>query len=65
MTTIAHRGVFTEDRGLRQEVLSLLLAGAGKAFSPFETSDGRSASIVNESSRLHAVGDDGVIEAAG
>lgn len=64
MTTIAHRGVFTADRGLRQEVLSLLLAGAGRAFSPFETDDGRSASIVNESSRLHAVGDDGVIEAA-
>jgi GTP cyclohydrolase I len=66
MTTLAHRGVFSEDRGLRSEVLSLLLApgseAAGRLAPWSEPSESR---IVNDAhARLHVVADDDVREAA-
>lgn len=64
MSTIAHRGVFTRDAGLRQEVLSLLLAGAGKPLTSIATGDDRLPERVNEDSKLYAFGGADVVEAA-
>lgn len=64
MSTIAHRGVFTRDAGLRKEVLSLLLAGAGKTFTSIATADDRPSERANEDSKLYAFGDADAVRAA-
>ncbi len=64
MTTFAHRGVFTTDRALRSDVLSLLVGGDAGRATPIAPWSDRVPDAVNEGSRLQLVGDDERLEAA-
>lgn len=64
MTTTAHRGIFTTDRELRRETLSLLLGGGASEPAPIAPWNDPRPSVVNDASRLHVVTGDDPIEAA-
>jgi GTP cyclohydrolase I len=64
MMTYAHRGVFTTDRELRSEILSLLTGAGGAQSTPIAPWSDAAPAIVNEGARLHAVGVDDARKAA-
>lgn len=58
MTTFAHRGIFTTDRELRSDLLSLLVGAAGGRRAPIAPWAENAPPVVNVGSRLQLVGDD-------
>lgn len=63
MTTFAHRGVFTTDRALRSDVMSLLVGGDAGRSAPIAPWSNRAPNVVNDGSRFQLVGDDELLEA--